>query len=217
MVGGEAYARLTVKTHVLTASDDLCGVAKKYAAPRIKAGDILFISEKAVACTQNRAIKMEEIQPRRLAVYLAKFVHKSPYGIGLSIPQTMEMALKECGTVRILFAAALSAVSKIFGIKGVFYLIAGKKAAGIDGPCNCTLPPYDTCVVLAPKNANKAAREVANELKTQVAIVDINDLGGVVLGRSNRRMRRKTIAQILRDNPLGQGHAQTPMGIIRKI
>ena len=57
-----------------------------------------------MACTQSRAIPMEDIKPRKLAVTLSRYVTKTP-GIGLGIPETMEMALQECGTLRILFAA----------------------------------------------------------------------------------------------------------------
>ncbi|MFR3992055.1 MAG: hypothetical protein ACLTY5_05725 [Angelakisella sp.] len=70
---------------------------------------------------------MKEIKPRPLAKFLCKFVLKTPYGIGLGIPETMEMAIRECGTFRILVAAAVSAVGKLFGIRGWFYKVAGKR------------------------------------------------------------------------------------------
>ncbi|MFR3992087.1 MAG: hypothetical protein ACLTY5_05935 [Angelakisella sp.] len=37
---------------------------------------------------------MKDIKPRPLAKFLCKFVLKTPYGIGLGIPETMEMAIK---------------------------------------------------------------------------------------------------------------------------
>jgi hypothetical protein len=37
------------------------------------------------------------------------------------MPETMEMALRECGRLRILFAAFISAVGKLFGVRGWFY------------------------------------------------------------------------------------------------
>ena len=58
---------------------------------------------------------MSEINPRPLAKLLCKFVYKSPYGIGLGIPETMEMALRECGVPKMLFAAGISAVGKLLG------------------------------------------------------------------------------------------------------
>ncbi len=215
-VEGVSYKRLPIKTHIITDSDDIAQVAVQYAAEFAEKGDILFISEKAVACTQKRAIPMSEIKPRRLAKFLTKFVYKSPYGIGLGIPETMEMALRECGTLRILFAAGISAVGKLFGKRGWFYKVAGYKAESIDGPTPNTIPPYNTYVVLGPKKPDEVAKRVADALGIEVAIVDINDLAGKTLGISNKSMDRELIAKILKDNPLGQSGQQTPMGIIRK-
>ena len=107
-VDGVTYERYAIKTHVITEVDDIAEVCKKHAGEHIKDGDVLFITEKAVGCTQGRAIPMKDIKPRPLAKFLCKFVLKTPYGIGLGIPETMEMALRECGTLRILFAAAIS-------------------------------------------------------------------------------------------------------------
>ena len=45
---------------------------------------------------------------------------KPPHGIGLGMPETMEYALRECGTLRILFAAFVSVIGKkLFRKKGL--------------------------------------------------------------------------------------------------
>lgn len=215
-VDGVSYRRLCLKTHVITEKDDIIDVTMKYAKPHIEKGDILFITEKIVGCTQGRAIPLKDIHPRKLAVILSKFVLKTPYGIGLAMPETMEMALRECGTMRILFAAAVSAVGKLLGKRGWFYKIAGEKARSIDGPCDCTLPPYNECVSLAPLNPNEVAKKVSDALGCEVIITDINDLGGNILGTSKTGADTELYVKILKDNPLGQSSQQTPMGIIRK-
>ena len=157
-VDGVDYQRIPVKTHLITNTDDMADVVVRYAKDRMQEGDILFISEKAVACTQNRAIPMEDIKPRKLAVTLSRYVTKTPAGIGLGIPETMEMALRECGTLRILFAAFCSVIGKLFRRKGWFYIVAGPKARGIDGPTEGTIPPYDHYVVLTPAAPCPSAR-----------------------------------------------------------
>ena len=214
-VEGRCYARIPVRTHLITEKDKLSDVFTAYLKPLAQPGDILFISEKAVACTQARAIPMKDIKPRPLARFLCKFVHKTPYGIGLGIPETMEMALRECGTARILFAAFISAIGKLFGKRGWFYNIAGDKARAIDGPCDCTIPPLNECVVLGPTDPDQAARAGAEAAGCPVAVVDINDLGGNILGTSDPGMDRALLVKILADNPLGQSSEQTPCGIIR--
>ncbi len=215
-VDGVSYSRLCLKTHVITDKDDIVDVTLKYAKPYLQEGDILFITEKIVGCTQGRAIPLSEIHPRRLAVILSKFVLKTPYGIGLAMPETMEMALRECGTMRILFAAAVSAVGKLLGKRGWFYKIAGEKARSIDGPCDCTLPPYNECVSLAPLDPDEVAKKVSDAVGCEVIITDINDLGGNILGVSKQGADTELYVKILKDNPLGQSSQQTPMGIIRK-
>ncbi len=215
-VRGDVYQRFPIKTHVITDQDVIEDVAEKYAKDLMVAGDVLFISEKCVACTQKRAIPMEDIHPRWLARFLCKFVYKSPYGIGLSIPETMEMAIRECGTFKILWAAACSAVGKLFGKRGIFYDIAGAKARSIDGPCDCTIPPYNHYVVLGPVDPDKVAVSIKERIGFDVCIVDVNDIDGVILGVSDPSMDRSLYVEILKDNPLGQSGQQTPMGIIRK-
>ena len=126
------------------------------------------------------------------------------------------MALRECGTPRILFAAFCSVIGKILGKKGWFYLVAGAKARGIDGPTEGTIPPYDHYVVLTPDDPMGTARKLAQALGYPVAIVDINDLGANILGFSQKEPSMDFLARVLGDNPLGQGEECTPMGILRK-
>jgi hypothetical protein len=217
-VAGTSYSRIPIRTRVVMPGDDLDAFVREYATDVVAPGDILFITEKIVAITQGRSYPIDEVKPRRLAFFLAKYVTKTPYGIGLGMPETMEMALRECGTPRILFAAAVAAVTKAFGRKGDFYRIAGDKARAIDGPTSGTIPPYNKAVVLGPKDPAKVAARMKSLLggSADVAVVDINDLGGNILGSTLGKDGDRTLVAILKDNPLGQGHQSTPLGIVRK-
>jgi hypothetical protein len=218
-VEGSSFARIPIRTRVVMPGDDLDAFVREYAADVVREGDLLFVTEKIVAITQGRSYLVEDIKPRKLAFFLSRYVTRTPYGIGLGMPETMEMALRECGTIRILFAAAVSAVTKLFGRKGDFYRIAGDKARAIDGPTSGTIPPYNKAVVLGPERP----REVAQHLKallggvSEVAVVDINDLGGNVLGSTLDKAEERRLVAILKDNPLGQGHQSTPLGIVRAV
>jgi F420-0:gamma-glutamyl ligase-like protein len=218
-VEGSSFARIPIRTRVVMPSDGLDEFVREYAAEVVREGDLLFVTEKIVAITQGRSYLVDDIKPRRLAYFLSKYVTRTPYGIGLGMPETMEMALRECGTLRILFAAAVSAVTKLFGRKGDFYRIAGDKARAIDGPTSGTIPPYNKAVVLGPERP----REVASHLKAllggvaEVAVVDINDLGGNILGSTLDKAQEKRLVAILKDNPLGQGHQSTPLGVVRPL
>lgn len=216
-IDGARYRRIPIRTRVVMPGDDLDDVIREYALEYAATGDTLFVTEKIVAITQGRSFAVEDIEPRTLARFLSRYVTRTPYGIGLGMPETMEMALRECGTPRILFAAAVSAVTKAFGRSGDFYRIAGDRARAIDGPTSGTIPPYNSAVVLGPERP----RDVAHHLKgllpegVEVAIVDINDLGGNILGSTLSKAEEKTLLAVLRDNPLGQGHQSTPLGIVR--
>ena len=218
VVDNKTYLRVPIKTHVVMRDDILLDVIKKYVGNQLMPDDILFVTEKIVGITQGRAIPLKDITPRPLATLLSKYVTKTPAGIGLGMPETMEMALRECGIPRILFASAASAVTKIFGKRGVFYDIAGYKATSIDGPTPNTLPPYNQYVVLGPEKPDQVAKEISDSLGgIKVAVVDINDLAGAILGVSHKSIDKSLIVKILKDNPLGQDHEQTPLGIIRKL
>jgi len=215
-VDGIEYQRIPIKTPLVVTGDDLVAVVTAAARPELKSGDVLFVTEKIVGITQGRSYPIEDIEPRKLAVTLSRYVQKTPHGIGLGMPETMEMALRECGTPRILLAAAVAAVTKKLGRRGDFYRIAGPKARGIDGPTEGTIPPYDSQVVLAPAQPKKVAARLSAALGgADVAIVDINDLGGNILGSTLGSKREAVLVRILGDNPLGQGRQSTPMGIVR--
>lgn len=214
--GKSSYHCYALKTRVITHRDGLIDVVRRYAAPHLRDGDILFVSEKMVACTQGRAIETDAIRPGAMACLLSRFVTKSPAGIGLGMPETMQCAIDECGALRILLASAAGLLGKLLRKKGWFYRVAGERAAGIDGPCAYTLPPYNRYVVLAPERPDDEARRISESLGgIPVLIVDINDLGGRVLGSSGRFPDRRAALRLLGQNPLGQSDESTPMGILR--
>lgn len=212
---GQVWARYPVRTHVVQPGENISDVVAQYALPLLQHGDILAVSEKVVAICQRRAFPVDELQPRPLARWLSRYVTKTPHGIGIGSPVTMELALREAGVWRILLAAAVAAVTKPLGIRGMFYRIAGRSVAAIDGPTPYTLAPYNRYASLAPKNPSKVAQSLADEVGVPVVIVDANDLGVEVLGAS-RGVNRALIVELFRDNPLGQGDQQTPLCILRR-
>lgn len=210
------YARYPLKTHVIREGDNISDVCMTYAGDKLREGDILFISERIVAITQGRAYPIEAIRPNWLAKKLSQYVHRSSHGIGLGSQWTMQLAIQEAGTFRILVAATLSAMTKPFGLKGIFYHVVGNNINAIDGPCDNTLPPYNKYAKLGPAQPNCVARKLKHQLGVDVVIIDANDLGVNVLGRSSSVISKAFCKQLFRDNPLGQSLQQTPLCIVRK-
>ncbi|MBH0099008.1 coenzyme F420-0:L-glutamate ligase [Salinibacterium sp. NSLL150] len=217
-VDGAVYERLPIKTRLVVREDDIVQVVSEYASSVVQDGDLFFVTEKIVGITQGRAYPISEVEPRKLATFLSKYVTKTSHGIGLGMPETMEMALRECGTPRILFAAAVAAVTKLVGRRGDFYRIAGPKARAIDGPTKNTIPPYNSHVVLGPARPDGVAQDIKVALgrNIEVLVVDINDFGGNILGSTTTKANNALALKVLKDNPLGQDHQSTPLGVIRR-
>ncbi|MEK7658858.1 MAG: coenzyme F420-0:L-glutamate ligase [Patescibacteria group bacterium] len=215
--GPRSFARYPVKTKLITPEDkDISLIVEEYAKKYLEPKDIVFISEKAVAITQGRSYPIKEIKASKLAKFLSKFVTKTPIGIGLGSPETMQLALEEVGAARMLLAAFFGAIGKLFGIKGIFYVIAGSGARAIDGAVPYAIPPYNTYVSKGPINADKVAENISKKINAAVAIVDANDFGVNILG-ATLEVDKKLLAKALKDNPLGQTDECTPIGILREI
>jgi F420-0:gamma-glutamyl ligase len=216
-VGGVTYARIPVRTHVITEQDDIVDVAEKVAGPLVHAGDIVVVSEKVVAITQGRAVPVEKIQVSPLAKLLWPRVRQVRYGIGLRSPYSMQCAIDECGAARILFAAVVGAAGKLLGRKGDFYRVAGIQAAMIDAAGTAGIDQFKGSVIKGPKDPDDVAQRLADCLRCGAAVVDVNDVGGSWAVGASRGLDRRLVEQAMRDNPLGQSAEQTPIGIIRRL
>jgi len=215
-LGGVVYARHPVRTHLVTAADDASVVVQRYVVDRADGARLVAVSERMVAITQGRSYPMDTIRPGRLARLLVRYVTRPGYGIGLGTAETMQLAIDEVGALRILLAAAASALTKPFGVHGVFYRVAGRQAAAIDGPTSYTIPPYNASATLGPRNPDAAARALAAALGAPVAIIDANDAGCAVLGASPG-VDRRFVQRLFADNPLGQAREQTPICVVREV
>ena len=215
---GRAYLRAPVRTPLVQARDDLQRILEESLRGQLAPGDVVAISEKIVAISQGRSFPVSEIRPRPLARFLTRYVHKTQHGIGLGIPETMELAIREVGATRILVAAGVAAIARALGRKGVFYEMLGTRASAIDGPTSGTIPPYNGHAKLAPENPSGVARDLAAALGDGigVAIIDANDISVNILGHSPG-VDPDRVRRLLLDNPLGQGHEQTPVAILREV
>lgn len=211
------YLRIPVRTRTICARDDIVEVVREYAAPLLQPGDLIVVSEKTVAITQGRFYHLEEVKPSWLARFLSRFVHKSPHGQGLGCPHTMELALREAGALKVIFASLVAALGKLFGIRGLFYRILGDGVRSIDGASTFTVEPYQNCIILAPKDPRGVAEGIKKALGCSAAVIDANDLGVNILGASGPEVDVDLLCRLLQDNPLGQSGEQTPIGIIRRV
>jgi hypothetical protein len=220
-VDGVMYLRLPVKTPLLTEKSDLLETIKQYAGPYIQSGDILCVSEKVVAVTQGRVINMNDIKPSKLARFLARRVRnnygtKDFKGFGHGTPMAMQLFIEEAGYPRVLFAAAVSAVTRPLGIKGAFYYLCGKLAKSVDCPMSFSILEYAHYAKRAPKDPSGVAKKIRAALGCETVILDANYLGAFSLGKSARGISERFIGKLFTDNPAGQSDEMTPFLIVRK-
>ena len=224
---GRTWARFPIRSALLSPGSDLVqalldglerlggdGVA-------VEDGDLVVVSEKALAISQGRSYPVEDIAVTRAARWLSRFVSHEPTGIGLAHPTTMQLAIDEAGMPRILLAAAVAAVTRPLGMRGTFYRIAGHRVNAIDGPSSLNLPPYDRWATKAPTDPSGEAVRIAGEIRDRtgrsvaVAIIDANDMAAEVLAATG--IDAGSVLAVLPDNPLGQSDEQTPFGLVRRV
>ena len=241
-INGSRWARIPIQTELFGRGDDLVGKVVTYVEKPVRlareSGDsrladsfarawYVVVSEKIVAISQGRSYFTWEINPGLPAKILAKFVARTPHGIGLGSPWTMQLAINEAGLPRILLAAGASVLGKLVGRKGVFYQVAGHRVNAIDGPTSYSAYPSNVSAKLPPKDPDKVAAELTSALRQRLTengpreaavtlagtvVIDSNDLGRDVLGQDSDRPAEFFCA-LFADNPFGQGRQQTPIAV----
>jgi len=217
VVQGVRYLRLPQRTKIITPQDDIVDIVDQYTRDLRQPGDIIVVAESPTAISQGRAIPESEIHIGLLARLLWRGVRKVPYGIGLRSPATMQCAINECGSLRILAACVVGVLGKLLGRRGDFYRVAGMQAATIDAAHTSPVPPYDQCVILGPKDPDGVARRIQERTGCQAAIMDINDIGGAWALGATSGIDKPLLEEVMRDNPMGQKDECTPLSIVRRL
>jgi len=184
----------------------------KYCKGIVEKNDILTIGESPLAIMQNRYISPQNLEYSLFSKALCYFFHPTS---SLASACGMQLLINRIGVTRITFALFVGFIFKLLGIKGMFYRLTGSESSLIDD-ISGTVTPYDKSIVMGPLNADLFCKEVSNYLNIDVAVVDVNDLGGVkVLASSNKKVN-KILKRNLISNPAGNGDEKTPIVLIRE-
>lgn len=215
-VNDKTYMRHAIKTHFVSIGEDYIELIKKYVSPIYEEGDILFLGEKIISLCQSRVIYAKDMRIGKWARFLSRFASSNEHGIGVDNPYKMQLAIQFAGLFRVIFAALLAGLCKLIGIKGVFYKIVGKGVSGIDGFYGKAFDCYKEMGILLPENPDKVCNNIKDKLGIHCVIVDANDLGVEILGKSHDiTYSENELIGIIRDNPAGQSAQQTPMILAR--
>ena len=217
-VEGGKYNRYAIKTHFVKIGEDYLNIIEKYVKPIYEKGDFISISEKIIALCQKRVIYKKDLKVSRLAKFLSKFAMRSEAGIGVDSPYKMQVAIDLCGKIKVIYAAILAGIGKIFKKKGIFYDIVGQEITGLDGFYGKVFPEYEEYGIRIPENSSKVCNEIYEKLGINSMIVDANDFNVEILGKSsNLYYKDELLKKIIKDNPAGQSNQLTPIVLIRKI
>jgi hypothetical protein len=209
--------KIPVHTHVVGYGDNIVEVVDEYTGPVRRAGDVILVTSKIVSLCQGRTVPFDDLRLGIWARVLWRFVSKPVYGFGaVGIPEKMQAAIDLVGLPKILWAAACSAVTKLFGKRGVFFEITGHGVAEIDGTRKQSFDPLIRLIVYGPAEGNAAAEAIKRRTGCETAIIDAGDYGDCdCLGHSSG-VDPKWVEGSCTDNPLGQQLEQTPVGLLRE-
>jgi len=202
---------LPIRTRLVVRGDDLAALAAEATAGIAREGDVLAISETALAIAQGRFVGAEYIRPSRLAYALAR---RAGAMSTVCQPESMQLVIDKAGAPRVLAAVVAHALGLARGKRGVFYEKLGDAIATIDGYTG-TLPPYQQAIVLGPEDPDAFATACAQKTGTGCAVVDANDLAPAKVLGASPGVSRAAVADALRENPAGNADQQTPIVILK--
>lgn len=212
-----SYTAFPIKTHFIKREDKLEEIIEKYILPNSQKDDIIVICQKIVSITQGRIVYKKDLKVGFWANFLSKFARKTPHGFSVGNPLKMQVAINLAGLPRIFLASILAGLAKIFGLRGVFYKLAGHQINQIDGFYGQAFPQYEEMGILGIENADALCNNLKAKYNFSFVVADVNDLGGNILGRSQDLKNKDSfLLDLLKSNPAGQSNQQTPIVILRK-
>lgn len=216
---GKTYARHAITTHFVQVGESYIELIEKYVKPVYEPGDILFSSEKVIALCQRRIVTEKEVRPGIWARILSRFVRQTPAGPGMGLPVKMQFAINYCGLGKVLWAAVCAGFDTLHGVHGTFYNMLGREIRGLDGFYGKDISEYAHIGIRIPSEPDKVCDEVWQKTGVVMAIVDANDLGIELLGKSRQLWKwpESMLLALVADNPAGQRRQFTPFILVRCV
>ena len=216
---GRKYDRYAIQTHFVQVGESQTELVEKYVRPLYQEGDMLSFGAK-VMCMCVKSVKTrDEVKPGWWANHLWRFAGINHTGVGMHEPYKLQLVIDMCGLPRVLLAAGLSAITKLFGVHGVFYRVCGKGVGGIDGfYTRSSFDLYHEMALINPDNPVELCNQLAAETGIPVVLMDANDIQRDQLGKSDGfPLTDEQIQDAMADNPSGQGDELTPLILIRPV
>jgi hypothetical protein len=202
---------IPVRTRLVRPGDDLVELVAEAVRGIARPGDVVAISETAVAIAEGEFVPAEYVRPSRLAYALSR---RAGALATVNQPESMQLVIDRAGVWRVVRATAAHLLGRLRGRRGAFYEVMGDAITAIDGYTG-TMPPYERAIVFAPRDPDAFSCTFASRTNVACAVVDANDLQKAkVLGASSG-LNRPAIERALLDNPHGNGDEQTPVVVLK--
>jgi hypothetical protein len=202
---------IPVRTPLVRPGDDPVDVVERAVTGIARPGDVIALSETALAIAQGEFVVAEHIRPSKLAYTLAR---RAGALATMSQPESVQLVIDRVGWWRVVYATFAQLLGRLTGRSGGFYRVLGEAISTIDGYTG-TMPPFERAIVLAPRNPDAFSQSVFERLQVECTVVDANDLEKAkVLGASSG-VDRDAVEKALLDNPHGNGDEQTPVVVIK--
>jgi len=203
---------LPIKTSLLGAFDEPVETVINYCQNIVKKNDILVIGESPLAIMQGRYENYLNIEYDIFSKLLCYFFHPTS---SLATACGMQILINKIGITRIIISLIFGYLFKLVGIKGIFYRLTNPESSLIDD-ISGTVIPYDKTIVLGPNNPKLFCEKVSKALRIDIAVADVNDLGGVKILASSNKSINQILKKALKNNPAGNGDEKTPIVIVRR-
>ncbi len=205
------YKAIAVKTDLLGSFDNPTETVIKYCKDVTRKNDILTIGETPLAIMQGRYLAPQNLEYNIFSKILCYFFHPTS---SLATACGMQLLIDKIGVTRITFSLIIGLFFKCIGIKGIFYRLTGFESSLIDD-ISGTVAPYDKSIVMGPIKTKLFCDNLSKKLEVEVAVVDVNDLGGVKILASSNDSVNNILKEILKVNPAGNSDEKTPIVLIR--
>ena len=202
---------IPVRTRLVHPGDDLIDLVAGAVQGTARPGDVLAISETAVAIAQGQAVPAEYVRPSKVAYFLSR---RAGALATVNQPESLQIVIDQVGVWKVLYASVMHVIGRLIGRRGMFYEIMGEAITAIDGYTG-TLPPFERSIVFAPQNPDAFAQSVYERTQIACTVADANDLEKAkVLGASSG-VNRRAVELALLSNPHGNGDEQTPIVVLK--
>ena len=163
--------------------------------------------------------RAHQVHPGFWAKALSRHASETKAGIGMHDAYKLQLAIDMVGAPKVVFASVASAVTKLFGVHGVFYKIVGPGVAGIDGfYYRSSFDRYKDLALINNENPVELCDALEKATGVPVVLMDANDIDQNQLGKcADFPLSDDQIQDALKDNPSGQGGELTPFILIRPI